>query len=420
MDSDAARRAAAAEARRQKILARGTERLNRITVGTPLPIDSLNQNVKTDLPEPVAVDSASADADPAPTPCENYQEAASIADTYVIEGVCVQEDSGAANSLASADPMLQQILRGSVVENLQSDEEMQRAYQNAEQALHMLLSQLAGPAGLPYLTPRQASDTDAGAGSNAVSSSCHAEGATSGSTNATEVGQTRSDSSEPGVIGRVKPTSNYTGAGGSSSSRSSGFLLALIGTVVAFLGQLLGPQLAVAMETTRRLRCVAALALAVVLCSHVVEVGHLGLPPLLALLILQVALIAAARVLLLRKSSVAAVAALAAGGVRFTPGVISQSTSGGDVSAAGGGGSGGDDTNAAGAAAAAPTLVLVPTAPPRFDWETLVPGLTPLIDKMYSAHALVSGLLGDLAVFVVSYLVLDAWGHIGGHKSGRS
>ncbi|GIL64019.1 hypothetical protein Vafri_18007 [Volvox africanus] len=412
MDSDAARRAAAAEARRQKILARGTERLNRITVGTPLPIDSLNENVKTDLSAPVAVDSASAAADPAPTPCGNHQVTSTAADTDVIQGGCVPEASVAADSLASSDPMLQQILRGSVFQNVQNEEEMQRAYQNAEQALHMLLNQLAGPAGLPYLTQRQASDTDVGAGSSAVSLSCHAEGATSGGRNSTEVGQTPSDPSKPGATGRVKPTANYTGAGAgvsSSCSRSSGFLLALAATVVAFLGQVLGPQLAVAMETTRRLRCAAALALAVVLYSHVVEVGHLGLPPLQALLILQAALIAAARVRLLQEPSVAAVATLAGGG----------STSGANLSAGAGGGGGGG-TNVAGAAAAAPTLELLPTAPRRFDWATLVPGLRPLLDNLSSAHALVSGLLGDMAVFVVSYLVLDAWGRIGGHQSGRS
>ncbi|GIL91371.1 hypothetical protein Vretimale_17755 [Volvox reticuliferus] len=176
MDSDAARRAAAAEARRQKILARGAERLNRITVGTPLPIDSLLENVKTDLPAPVAVDSSLADADPAPAPRENDRINASVADIDVTDGTSVLEPSGAATLLASSDPMLQQILRRSDVQNFQNEEDMQKAYQNAEQALHVLLNQLAGPAGLPYLTQRQASETDAGAGSNAVSSSGRAEG----------------------------------------------------------------------------------------------------------------------------------------------------------------------------------------------------------------------------------------------------
>ncbi|GIM14884.1 hypothetical protein Vretimale_17755 [Volvox reticuliferus] len=325
MDSDAARRAAAAEARRQKILARGAERLNRITVGTPLPIDSLLENVKTDLPAPVAVDSSLADADPAPAPRENDRINASVADIDVTDGTSVLEPSGAATLLASSDPMLQQILRRSDVQNFQNEEDMQKAYQNAEQALHVLLNQLAGPAGLPYLTQRQASETDAGAGSNAVSSSGRAEGAVSGGRTATEVSQTPTGTSKPGASGRVRPTSNYTGAcGGGSVAGSSGFLLGLTAAVAAFSCQLLGPQLLVALEASRRLRCAAAVALAVALYCHAVEVGHLGPSPLGTLIILQVALIAATRVLLLRGSSATAVAATVAGGVRSTSGLISQ------------------------------------------------------------------------------------------------
>ncbi|GLC60904.1 hypothetical protein PLESTB_001689600 [Pleodorina starrii] len=417
MDADATKRAAAAEARRQKILARGAERLSRITVGTPLTTtDASESSAPSELAAPAAATPDQADASSAgPSTDQHPIAAAAAAPTAVdvgeaaatsLEAAVAEEASVPAAVLASADPMLQEVLSGSGGQLGQDTAALQAAQRDAEQALHMLLNQLAGSGGAPFLARQPQSPSPSSgvgpSGRTAGMGGNDGEGSR-GTAAAAATGARRSSPS-----GATTPAAAT--AAGSGSSR---LLLALAAAVAAFAGLFLGPQLTAAVEATRRLRCAAAVALAALLYGGVVEPAHLQLPAVVALLVLQVALIGAARAL----GGTTAAAAAAAGGRSALGLGLGKSASGADLA----NGSDADDVAGASSAAAAPSAAggaAAAGAPPaRFDWAALVPGLRPLLDKLSSAGALVSGLFGDMAVFVVSYLVLDAYSQVAGRRA---
>lgn len=165
MDTDAANRVVAAEARRQKILARGVERLSRITVGTPLQVSTTSNNTSIELAAPAARLEAVNHSVSEHTPPLQIET-----QPLVEHFVCDTSDESEAGTeeaaavLASADPILQQVLRGSGDQATPSAASVQAAQRDAEQALHMLLNQLAGSAGVPYLTQRQPPGADGGSG----------------------------------------------------------------------------------------------------------------------------------------------------------------------------------------------------------------------------------------------------------------
>ncbi|EFJ45590.1 hypothetical protein VOLCADRAFT_94072 [Volvox carteri f. nagariensis] len=429
MDQDVAKRAAAAEARRQKILARGSERLNRITVGTPLPsAETLNPTPTSEraASEATSLGLAGASAAVKPSQLRPNDRDSEVSDpvtdtttTAAVEATVSEAPLKSAHAdalLASADPMLQQLLRGSGGQSHPDEDAFQASAQReAEQALHMLLNQLAGPAGVPYLaaqrSPPQSVQVDGSATTAVGSSGRTVTGLRGGVGVGGDDGPFAPSPSVAAAAAAARAPPHASGSGrrtattasAAGSSGGGGMLLSVAAVAATVTGVLLGPQLTAAVAATHRLRCLAAVALAAALYSGLVEPAHLGLPPIVSLLVLQLALIAATRWLLPRSGGGRGGASPSATAAwRSAAGGLSQTASGAELA--------GDDGDATAASPPAAAAAVLPV--PRADWAALVPGLRPLLDKVSSAGVLVSGLAGDVAVFVVSYMVLDAWGRV--------
>lgn len=153
-DDAAAKRAALAEARRQKILARGADRLNRITLGTPIP----EATPPSTVTEPEAAPEIAATAEaPAPALAAPAPEPAGPA--------APASPAQAADAPgSSANPDLP----------VDAPEDVAASMRQAEQAMHALLNQLSdprpgqSPADSDVASLLQAMAAQAGAGESAM------------------------------------------------------------------------------------------------------------------------------------------------------------------------------------------------------------------------------------------------------------
>ncbi|KAG2434216.1 hypothetical protein HXX76_007942 [Chlamydomonas incerta] len=187
-------------------------------------------------------------------------------------------------------------------------------------------------------------------------------------------------------------------AGARGRGHGMAMLEAVLGGVGAVLLGVTGPRLSGAVARTRLARCLLALLAAAALHAGLLEPAALRVPPLVVLLLTEVALVAGAWV----QVRGAGGSGLSRSGSLSRVGSSSMSL---DRMAA----DADPDSGAAaagGAASAAPAGGAAP--PPGFDWLTLVPGLRPLLDGLYSLQALLGGLVGDGAVFVAATVALAA------------
>ncbi|PNW72422.1 hypothetical protein CHLRE_16g678101v5 [Chlamydomonas reinhardtii] len=361
-DDAAAKRAALAEARRQKILARGADRLNRITLGTPIP----EATPPSTVTEPEAAPEIAATAEaPAPALAAPAPEPAGPA--------APASPAQAADAPgSSANPDLP----------VDAPEDVAASMRQAEQAMHALLNQLSDPR--PGQSP---ADSD-------VASLLQAMAAQAGAGNPAAAPR----SLELGAEASRRPTPSQTVGPAARGGRGVGRVLeAVLGGVGSLLLGVAGPRLSGAVSRTQLARCLLALAAAAALQSGLLEPAALGVPPMVLLLLTEVALVAGAWVL------------ARGGGADGLGRSGGMSRVGSSSTILDGMAADADSTSGAGgAAAAAAAAGGGASPPPKFDWLTLVPGLRPLLDGLSSIQALVGGLVGDGAVFVATTVALAA------------
>ncbi|KAG2486608.1 hypothetical protein HYH03_014776 [Edaphochlamys debaryana] len=388
MDDAAAKRAAAAEARRQKILARGTDRLNRITVGTPIaavdggdaagpseaaaatsgaaPSDA-HGDAPTTAPAPAA---APAPRSPAAEPAATSDDAPSPSQQQPAPSTVAQPDPP--GTAPAAEPVAEPGSSSSGDADL--DAETSQQMEQMEQALHALLNRLA-------FDPMAQGAPAAGALPPDLQAEPRQPPAQRPATAAPAT------AASPRGPATASPRAAGTGAVAPPS--------AAVARLAALLLLVLGPALTAAVERTRAVRLVLAVGLAVAvrygILPGLLEAGPL--PPVVLLLFTQVALIA---------------------GTHMVPSEqprrlrLSKSTE----ALLGASGDAGADDDATAASTAASSAAAAGQPPPRFDWVSLVPGLRPFLDSVAAARSLAAGLLGDVSVYLVALVLM-------GESAGR-
>lgn len=234
---EAAAKRAAAEARRQKILARGKDRLAKITVGTPMEGGEAAEAPQAQETSAQEAPVAAAPSEPGPTAAPEAKQG--------------QPQSAAAETF---DSQVVQATLDKVTASLSN--------QDAEKALHQLLNHLAFGDTAPSL---QQQDQVRPVPSDAVAGS-----------RSTPLGM--SPSASRGVMPGFEDLLGPSGPAGPAAGPSA----------PAFTVPFLGPKLSAAIQKTRLARCLAAIILAFCLINSYIDPRDLQMPPAIFLLFSQV------------------------------------------------------------------------------------------------------------------------------------